>query len=209
MGGRGDFLNPNILVQRAEKSIEELIAATCVRNTNQLPPVVPRIQCWSALLPGWLKVNWDASIEKNKGWIGYGVLVREEKGLVVAAQCKAIMGSLDPTLAGAGAALLAIQPCKTLGFRLVHFVGDSLVVVDGINSSEGDWSRKGLMVEEIKFELRAFPQWRMTFVRRDGNQATHALSKVATKAIVNQQWIFKTPDYINDIIMMEHTALSS
>jgi hypothetical protein len=59
-------------------------------------------------------------------------------------------------------------------------------VVDGVSSLKGDWSRKELMVEDIKCELQVFPQWRMTFVRRDGNQAAHALSKVATKAIVSQ-----------------------
>jgi ribonuclease HI len=78
--------------------------------------------------------------------MGYGALVWDERGLVVAAQCNSFLGSLDPTLAKAGAVLMAIQQCKTLGFRWVHFEGDTKFVVDGVNSSKGDWSRKGMLV---------------------------------------------------------------
>lgn len=42
------------------------------------------------------------------------------------------------------------------------------------------------MVDDIKSELQNVPQWRMTFVYRDGNTAAHALSKMATKDCVNQ-----------------------
>jgi hypothetical protein len=79
----------------------------------------------------------------------------------VAAQCKSVLGNLDPTLAGA--ALMAIQLCKSLGFRRAHFEGDTKLVVDGVNSSNGDGSRTGMLVEDITQELRSIPQWCMTF----------------------------------------------
>jgi hypothetical protein len=73
--------------------------------------------------------------------------------------------SLEPVLAEAGVASMVIQLCKTLGFQWVHFEGDTKIIIDGVNSSEGDWSRKSMLVEDIKMELRAIPQWRMTFTR--------------------------------------------
>jgi hypothetical protein len=33
---------------------------------------------WTTPASGWVKVNWDASCAKNKGWIGLGVVVRDE-----------------------------------------------------------------------------------------------------------------------------------
>jgi hypothetical protein len=43
----------------------------------------------------------------------------------------------------------------------------------------------------------------MSFTRREGNKAAHALSKLATKAVVNKLWINETPNCINDVILIE------
>jgi hypothetical protein len=48
------------------------------------------IKRWCALESGWVKVNWDASIDHEKGWMRYGAVVRDEHGLVVAAQCMTV-----------------------------------------------------------------------------------------------------------------------
>ena len=51
---------------------------------------------------GWIKVNSDASVDKKRGWLGYGAVARDERGVVMAAQCRTIKGNLDVTLAEAG-----------------------------------------------------------------------------------------------------------
>jgi ribonuclease HI len=112
-------------------------------------------------------------------------------------------------LAEASVALMAIQLCKTLGFQRVHFEGDTKIVVNGVKSSEGDWSRKGMLLKDIKLELQSIPQWRMTFIHRDGNKAAHALSKIALKNNVNHKWLDTTPNCINNIVRMGYSALSS
>lgn len=75
---------------------------------------------------------------KETGRLGYGALVWDERGLVIAAKCQTMLGSRDPTLAEEGAVLMAIQLCKTLGFQQVHFEGDTKIVVEGVNSSKDD-----------------------------------------------------------------------
>ena len=153
-------------------------------------------------------MNWDASIDHDKGWMGYRAVVRNEHGLVVAAQCLTVWGSLDPTLAEAGTALKAIQFSRLLGLRQVIFEGDTKIVVDGINLKQDDWGRTGMLLEDIKVELQTIPTWRMKFVCWEENKATHALSKVAAKEFVNQRWMFATPDNIFEIVRMERTILS-
>ena len=66
------------------------------------------------------------------------------------------MGSLDPTLAETGAVLMAIRLCQMVGLHSVHFEGDAQLVMDGVNSLGKDWSRTGLMLEDIRNELRVF-----------------------------------------------------
>jgi hypothetical protein len=65
---------------------------------------------------GWVKVNNDALVDKKKGWLGYGVVVRDARGVVIATQSKTIKGNLDATLVEAGVMLMAIHLCQRLGF---------------------------------------------------------------------------------------------
>jgi hypothetical protein len=53
--------------------------------------------------------------------MGYGAVVRDDLGLVVATQSITVFGCLDPTLAEAGAVLKAIQFCRSLGLQRVIF----------------------------------------------------------------------------------------
>ncbi|XP_059449570.1 exopolygalacturonase-like [Corylus avellana] len=101
------------------------------------------------------KVNWDASIAKKQGWMGFGVLVRDEKGIVITAECKTLLGCRDPSVAEARAALMAIYMCKDLRLRQVHLERDTQVVVSAVNCSMTDWSRMELLVGDIKRELRS------------------------------------------------------
>ena len=39
---------------------------------------------WMAPTSGWLKMNWEASIAKDKDWMGFGMVLQDEKGLLVA-----------------------------------------------------------------------------------------------------------------------------
>jgi hypothetical protein len=66
----------------------------------------------------------------------------------------------------------------------------------------------GMLLEDIRTELQTVPSWRMRFVRREENKATHALAKAATKDFINQQWMCATPKYISEIVRMERTVLS-
>jgi ribonuclease HI len=163
-----------------------------------------------ARLPwGWIKVNTDALVNKEKGWMGYGAVARDERGVVMAAQCRTIKGNLDVTLAEAGALLMAIQLCQRLGFHTVHFEGDSQIVVEGINSPTIDWSSKGLMLGDILEALQGIYCWRISFTHREGNKAAHVLAKLATMVEYEKIWINKALDCIRDIVLTEQHALSS
>jgi hypothetical protein len=91
----------------------------------------------------------------------------------------------------------------------VHVEGDTQVVINGILSPGVDWSSKGLMLGDIAETLKGFYQWRISYINREGNQAAHGLSKLATTEEIDYLWINKVPDCIQDIILIEQHALSS
>ena len=66
------------------------------------------------------------------------MVVRDEKGEVIVAQCKSVVGALDPVVAEAQATLMAIQMCRECGFTKVQFEGDAQIVVNAMNAKDVD-----------------------------------------------------------------------
>jgi ribonuclease HI len=122
-------------------------------------------------------MNWDASIAKDKDWMGFGMVLRDERGLFLAAFSQTLVGRLDVLKAEAKAALAAIQFCKRLRFSQLHLEGDEQGVVATVKAQNRDWSSMGMLVEDFKHELQSLQQWQLTFVRREGNQAAFLASK--------------------------------
>jgi ribonuclease HI len=108
---------------------------------------------WKAPSMGWKKMNCDASIAKDKNWIGFGMVLRDEQGSVLAAFSKTIIGRLDVLKAEAKACLTAIQFFQGLGFLRIHLEGNAQGVIFAINSEHSNWSSMGVFVEDIKHEL--------------------------------------------------------
>ena len=97
--------------------------------------------------------------------MGFGVVVQDEEGRMVAALSIMHVRFLDPPMAEAWVALKAIKMCKVMHFSNLHFEGDAQIVIKAVHSLEVDWSRMGLLVDDIKGELEGQSQWRMIFVR--------------------------------------------
>ena len=185
-GGGGVFVHPNTIVHRSQSALDEFSMVSFDQYMKQSMLTTHGVKQWCAPESGWVKVNWDASIDHENGWMGYRAEVRDEHGLVVAAQCMTVWGRLDQTLAEAGATLKAIQLSRLLGLWQVIFEGDTKNVVDGVNLKQDDQSSMGMLLEDLRVELQIVPTWRMKFVRREENKAVHDLSKAATKEFVNQ-----------------------
>jgi hypothetical protein len=45
-----------------------------------------------------------------------------------------------------------------------------------------------MLVENIKQELQSLQQWSLSFVRREGNKATHILSRLGTRSFMGTLW---------------------
>lgn len=168
--------------------------------------IAPSQLCWAAPSTGWFKVNWDASFHKNRGWMGFEVVVRDDKGCLVVALGKMVVGCLDPTVAEARALLMAIKLCKDLGLRNTHFEGDAQGVINAINSLGTNWSNKGLLADDIKRELDGLSLWKVMFIRKEGNRVAHVLSKEATTSFLDKDWLFELPDCIRELVLMELNA---
>lgn len=154
-----------------------------------------------------MKANWDAALDNLNGRTGSGVVVHDSNGTMTAAQCSYRQGLLALLTSEVSTALMAVKLCRALGDTQVHLEGDAKVVVDAINSLGLDQSRLGHVVEDVRVDVYALSPRQFTFVKRDGNHATHTLSKFAVQYALDQTWRGETLNCIKDTIFLEQTAL--
>jgi ribonuclease HI len=62
-----------------------------------------------------------------------GVVVKDEKGRVIAAMSKTQLGSFEPTTGEALASFHAMSLCRDLGIQQLFLEGDVKLVVDACN----------------------------------------------------------------------------
>jgi ribonuclease HI len=107
-----------------------------------------RMDRWSPLPHGRVKVNWDASINFKKKCIGVGIVARNSLGDFVGGRSIIQNIETDSRIAESFAALMAVLFCKELGLSKVIFEGDAAQVIYDINSLPPHFSKAGHITEK-------------------------------------------------------------
>jgi hypothetical protein len=133
----GDMVSPVVVVQRAKDQVE----AFCSAFQRQLIPNAESashyVVQWMKPLEGFVKINWDASVNKSQKKMGVGVVVRDSDGAVVAMYCLTKGFITSPSTAEAVGAWAAVDLAQRLGLRRAIFEGDALEIVQAL-THEGD-----------------------------------------------------------------------
>lgn len=109
-----------------------------------------------------------------------GVIIRDEKGFVIAALNKTIMEIYDLVFAEASVALCAVELCREVGVHDIFLEGDSQLVVKAIFDLRPSWIRYGQIIDDIRMVLRSLRSWKIRHVKRETNEAAHKLAKGST-----------------------------
>jgi hypothetical protein len=134
---------------------------------------------WQAPSQGKIKVNWDATIDKKKGLIGFGVIARDSKGRVLVARSSSKPVCIEPVMAESWAGLHVVLFCKEIGLFDIVAEGDALQVVKEINLATSNLSRYGHFIDGIK---------------------THILAKAAITQVIESIWLEEIPPLISDVV---------
>jgi len=124
---------------------------------------------WSPPPVGVIKVNWDASINEVKDWVGMGIIARDSNGLCMGAKCIPIRAQTDPKTAEFMAALQAVQFSKEVSFWDVIFEGDAAQVVKEITTHSSRFAKVGHFIESIYLEKQFFRSTKFQAIPRTCN----------------------------------------
>lgn len=115
----GTFTHPNIVVRNTRVAVEEF--QTINRLCAMVPPneLVETTPCWTTPQAGWIKANWDASLDVSKERMGIGIVVRYHLGNTLAARSLTRAGAPDSSSAEAMGAYFAACFCMDLGIQKI------------------------------------------------------------------------------------------
>ena len=127
------------------------------------------------------KTNYDGAVFAKSEEAGIRVIIRDVKGLVIAALVEKIpyLGSVEvlEALAARRAARFTVE----LGLIESKFEGNSKVVCRALRSANGAHSSIGEIIKNMMSIIGSLRTFSFSHTRRQGNCAAHALAK---KAIV-------------------------
>jgi ribonuclease HI len=204
----GIFSHPDSVVFNTAEAVRDYHQAQTDTWSTETPMGPSPVGKWEAPPLGWHKVNWDTALGKQNRKMGSRVVVRDHLGRVVAARSVTRQGRFEPVAAEAIAAFLAMQTAHEMGIRKVWFEGDAKEITKAVNTLTTNWSQIGHLVDDLHSELSRFHTWKVTYVRRENNQATHMLARRATTEDMDHRWTYCSPECINEIIAAEFYALA-
>uniref|UniRef100_A0A803PA31 Reverse transcriptase n=1 Tax=Cannabis sativa TaxID=3483 RepID=A0A803PA31_CANSA len=147
---------------------------------------------WSPPLLGLLKLNVDASVSKVNGKAGFGGIIRNSEGLVVAALAHPYNGGGAVATLEAKAFLTLLRWCIDEHFLINEVETDCKAITDALYYQKEDISVFGDIIRQIKDTLSHFPA-RLSHVNREANSLADKLAHRASGLDEVTIWIGDDP----------------
>jgi hypothetical protein len=158
---------------------------------------------WQAPPEGFLKINWDASLDVSRKRMGMGIAIRDYRGKLLVAYCATREFITDPATAEALTAWQAAQLSHRLGLQNIVLEGDALEVVNVLRTEETWLGRYGHILQDAKHMLSQCREWQVNHVHRQGNAVAHGLAKLALNIQQEVVWTDNFPLCIWDLVNTE------
>ncbi|XP_042952224.1 uncharacterized protein LOC122289303 [Carya illinoinensis] len=174
------FLSPLVLIQTAIDDIEvykELHLK--VPSSIENISLQNSVVQWRPPCDPFFKLNFDAAFDSEKRMMGIGIVVRDSRSKL----------------------------CQELGMQQVIFEGDAKVVIDGVNGIKSNCSWQGQLLDDMKFLLLRHTDWKLHFVKRNGNKAAHSAAKIGMYLENEVVWIEDGPSEVLSAIFFDKQCI--
>jgi ribonuclease HI len=188
------------LLQRAQRTLGEFLEA---QESPNLPSrtTEPQIRTkWKPPLLGRYKVNYDGAMFEESSEAGIGVIIRNNRGEVMASMCHRIHYPHLTEAMEAYAARSATQLAIDLGFKEVDIKGDPITIVTALRNTAPCCTLYGHLVNDTKNTANSFLSVQFLHVKRDGNSVAHSLAKRAKFSNPFEVWMESVPPDIVPIL---------
>ena len=152
---------------------------------------------------GWLKVNFDGAIFKEKCLAGIGCIIRNDKGLVMAAFTQVIPLPTSVEMVEFLAARSAIGFAQELSLDQIILEGDSETCINALSKGGWESSSFGHIINDINFFASAIRSLSFSHTCRLGNKVAHRLARSACNFPLFHAWMEDIPPDIVSVYASE------
>ncbi|KAL0010905.1 hypothetical protein SO802_006013 [Lithocarpus litseifolius] len=136
--------------------------------------------------------GWKALL-KERGRSGFGAMIRNERGEVMAA-----FSAIGPSVSGSEeaetlACRKVVEFAIDVGFSELIIEGDSINVMRALSSPSLDLSICGNVVADIQWLIHGIRRVSFNWVRSDCKRAAHVLARYASNLNVEMYWMEDAP----------------
>ena len=158
---------------------------------------------WTPPSAGFYKLNFDGAVFENSGRAGLGVVVRDVEGMIIAALSQNIPLPSSVESVEAMAARRAILLAQEISLTRVVMEGDSLKVIEAINSPKQCRTQWGHIIEDIKIASLYLQECSFCHVSRGGNNLAHSLARRAVLTADTDVWLEELPQDLDDVFQSD------
>uniref|UniRef100_A0A803PJL2 Reverse transcriptase domain-containing protein n=1 Tax=Cannabis sativa TaxID=3483 RepID=A0A803PJL2_CANSA len=180
------------ILNLAQSFLTDYHSSMTTSAPSDRPSHSPTPSSWSPPPPGLLKLNVDASVSKVNGKVGFGGIIRNSEGLVVAALAHPYNGGGAVATLEAKALLTLLRWCIYEHFLIHEVETDCKAITYALYYRKEDISVFGDLIRQIKNSLSHFPA-RLSHVNREANSLADKLAYRASGLDEVAIWIGDDP----------------
>ncbi|KAL4303150.1 hypothetical protein GQ457_10G017370 [Hibiscus cannabinus] len=133
------------------------------------------------------------SFNSNASSAILGVVVRDNNGFILGAQCVVSYHVASSFATEAQPAIHGLNFASDLGFQWVEVEGDSRAVVTKLLSASSDTSEISALIGEAKGLARNFRDCKFVFRNCGGNVVAHSLAHLRGELATDTIWVEEAP----------------
>jgi hypothetical protein len=150
-----------------------------------------------------IKMNLDAAVSKENGYMEVGIIARDFMGRVCVARSLTVGQFFDLAAAEAMAGVHTMMMGKELSCDGVILKRDAQLIVNAINAMTPYRSKYGHFIEDIQVGIRTRSNMSVIHTSREANYAPHGLAQHATKHVIDSLWREEIPPCIYGLVRRE------
>ena len=149
------------------------------------------------------KLNFDASIFQDVENSGVGVIIRNDRGEVMAA-----LSAKGPLVTGSEEAEIfacrrAVEFAVDCGFSELVLEGDNQALMDALRKRKGLSSWLGHVLQDVLCLLDRLSWVQVGFVTRSANNFAHILARYAKDLVEDIVWIEDSPPVVVEALYLD------
>lgn len=173
------------------------------KRDRQVPILEARsLERWKPLDTGWVKINVDEAFSYHSCEAGVGIIIRDEKSMVLLSSWRAILHGGDPEEVEAWACHEGVKLAVEWIHKAAVLEIDCASLVYLLSHPKEHRSKLMFILSEVLDMVSQLPNFRIYHTKREQNGVAHELAQLAKRLNHCAIWREQVPSYVEHFVVL-------